>query len=276
MPAMSDRERVQRFVMRARRVTEHSLVREHKPLLNKLYRGSVDVRVEQNLKTGEASHTLKLELPPEELFESWAARLRPFTIPKEPVYWVPVLNSVERLLSQGTRTEIVDMDSLRKSWKDAVEGTGTAQAYFVMTESGRVTDFKLANEWLNSDALHSQVAQTAVAREVDLNERYYAAACVFSRLGHWVDYTLYFIAFLHGAKLIELDASAFNDPVVADGRIERKMEMYSAPVGSVPMPTDVSEIDITKWTPIHEDPQILELVHGRRKELDESPEAEAG
>lgn len=151
-----------------------------------------------------------------------------------------------------------------------------AQVYFVMTESGQVTDFKLANEWLNSDALHTQVAQTAVAREVDLNERYYAAACVVSRLGYWVEYTLYFIAYLHGAKLVELDASAFNDPVVADGHIERVMQMYSAPVGSVPMPTDMSEIDVSKWTPIHEDPEIAALVHGRRKELDAEPEAEAG
>lgn len=269
---MSDRERVQRFIRRARRVTEHSLVREHRPLLNKLLRGSIDVRVEHNHKTGEATHTLKLELPPEELFESFAARLRPFTSGKEPVYWASVLNSIERLLSKATLAEIVDMDSLREPWKDVVEGTGTAQAYFIMTESGQVTDFKLANEWLNSDALHAQTAQTAVAREVDLNERYYAAACVFSRLGYWVDYTLCFIAYLHRMGLIELDTSAFNDPVVADGRIERRMEMYSAPVGSVPMPTDMSEIDVSKWTPIHEDPEIAALVHGRRKELD----AEAG
>ncbi|BBX64755.1 hypothetical protein MSAS_39290 [Mycobacterium saskatchewanense] len=276
MPAMNDRERVERFVLRARRVMEHSLVREHQPLLNKLLQGSVDVRVEHNLKTGEATHTLKLELPPEELFESFAARLRPFTSGKEPVYWASVLNSIERLLSRETRAEIVDIDSLRGPWKAVVEGTGTAQAYYVMTESGQVTDFKLANEWLNSDALHTQVAQNAVAREVDLNERYYAAACVFSRLGYWVEYTLCFIACLHNERLIELDSSAFNDPVVADGRIERVMEMYCAPVGGAPMPTDISEIDLTKWTPVHEDPEIMRLIKGRQNESEAEPEADAG
>jgi hypothetical protein len=268
---------VQRFVLRARRVMEHSLVREHQPLLNKLLQGSVDVRVEHNLKTGEATHTLKLELPPEELFESFAARLRPFTSGKEPVYWASVLNSLERLLSKETRTEIVDMDSLRRPWKDVVEGTGAAQAYYIMTESGQVTDFKLANEWMTSDALHTQVAQSAVARDVDLNERYYAAACVFSRLGYWVEYTLCFIAYLHRAKLIEVDASAFNDPVVADGCIERAMEMWCAPVGAAPMPTDMSEIDLTKWTPVHEDPEIMRLVERRRKAISDSDgDAEAG
>ena len=101
---------------------------------------------------------------------------------------------------------------------------------------------------------------------MDLNEGYYAAACVYSRLGFWVEYKLYFIAYLHGAKLVDLDASAFTDSVVADGHIERVMKMYSAPVGSVPMPTNMSEIDISKWTPIHEDPEIHALFPGRRLE----------
>ncbi|GAB5000761.1 hypothetical protein MAHJHV64_10860 [Mycobacterium avium subsp. hominissuis] len=275
MPALDDRGRVQRFILRARKVTEHSLVRERVPLLNKLLTGQFDLRVQQNLKTGEASHTLVLELPPEELFESFAARLRPFTIPKEPVYWVPVLNSLERLLTRETRTELVDIQSLREEWKKVVEGTGAAQAYYVMTDSGHVTDFKLANEWLNSDALHTQVAQTAVARELGLNERYYAAACVFSRLGYWVEYTLSFIAYLHGAGLVELDASAFTEPVVADGMIERPTKAYCVPLGGAPMPTDMSELDLTKWKPVHEDPEIMALIERRRDAQPES-EAEAG
>ncbi|WP_186241326.1 hypothetical protein [Mycobacterium simulans] len=100
MPALDDRDRVQRFILRARKVTEHSLVREHLPLLNKLSTGQIDLRVQQNLTTGEATHTLVLELPPEELFESFAARLRPFTSGSESVYWFSVLNSLEKLLSR--------------------------------------------------------------------------------------------------------------------------------------------------------------------------------
>lgn len=275
MPALDDRDRVQRFILRARKVTEHSLVREHLPLLNKLLTGRFDLRVQQNLKTGEATHTLVLELPPEELFESFAARLRPFTSGSEPVYWFSVLNSLEKLLSKETRAELVDLQSLREEWKKIVEGTGTAQAYYVMTESGHVTDFKMAKEWLNSDALHTQLAQTAVAREMGLNDRYYAAACVFSRLGYWVEYTLSFIAYLHGAGLLELDASAFTEPVVADGIIEQPTWAICAPAGSTPMPTDMSEmseLDYSKWTPVHEDPEVVALLERRRNA---APEAEA-
>jgi hypothetical protein len=31
-----------------------------------------------------------------------------------------------------------------------------AQAYFVMTESGKLTDLELADLWLNADALHDK------------------------------------------------------------------------------------------------------------------------
>ena len=44
---------------------EHSLVREHLPLLNKVARGTFDLIIEVNKKTGESKHRLRLELPPE-------------------------------------------------------------------------------------------------------------------------------------------------------------------------------------------------------------------
>ena len=101
---------------------EHSLVREHLPLLNKVARGTFDLIIEVNKKTGESKHRLRLELPPEEAFESLAARLRPFTIGKESVYWAAVLNALEKLLSKETLAEIVDIESLREYWSEAVEG----------------------------------------------------------------------------------------------------------------------------------------------------------
>jgi hypothetical protein len=80
LPALDHRDRVQRFVLRARKVMDHSLVREHLPLLNKLAKGTFDLHVKVNRKTREGSHRLRLELPPEEAFESFAVRLRPFNM----------------------------------------------------------------------------------------------------------------------------------------------------------------------------------------------------
>jgi hypothetical protein len=56
----------------------HSLVREHGQLLNDLGSGTVKVNIQVNKKTGEADHSIHMELPPEEAFESFAARVRPF------------------------------------------------------------------------------------------------------------------------------------------------------------------------------------------------------
>jgi hypothetical protein len=41
---------------------EHSLVREHLPLLNKVARGTFDLIIEVNKKTVESKHRLRLEL----------------------------------------------------------------------------------------------------------------------------------------------------------------------------------------------------------------------
>jgi hypothetical protein len=87
VPAIEPAERVERFVLRARRVMAHSLVRDHSKVLNELASGTIQVHVQVNKATGEATHRFTMELPPEEAFESFAARLRPFTMRKEPVYW---------------------------------------------------------------------------------------------------------------------------------------------------------------------------------------------
>jgi hypothetical protein len=101
MPALDPRDRVQRFVLRARKMMAHSLVRENLNLLNEFASGTLKATIEVNKKTGESNATLNMELPPEEAFESFAARLRPFTSGKESVYWAAVLDALEKLLSKG-------------------------------------------------------------------------------------------------------------------------------------------------------------------------------
>jgi hypothetical protein len=79
------RERVERFVLCARRVNKHSLVREHRQLIEELTSGTIWVPVLTDMRTGEAEHRVLLELPPEELFESFAARIRAFIMRKKAV-----------------------------------------------------------------------------------------------------------------------------------------------------------------------------------------------
>jgi hypothetical protein len=256
MPALDPRDRVQRFVLRARKMMAHSLVRENFELLNDLAAGTINATIEVNKTTGESKATLNLDLPPEEAFESFAARLRPFTTGKESVYWAAVLDALEKLLSKETLAEVVDIDGLREHWKRVVEGSNVAQAYLVMTEKGQLTDAQLADLWLNSDALHTQPITSDIGKDLSLNQRYQAAVGVFARIGAVANHTLFLITHLHREGLLELDASAFTAPVLADTTVKWEAKMYSAELGT-PLPTDLSDLDLNVWKPIHEDLTLM-------------------
>jgi hypothetical protein len=148
------RDRLERFVLRARRVMAHSLFRDQMELLQAVADGTFKVKVIKDPDTGEREQRLLIELPPEEAFESYAARLRAFTIPDEPVYWELALDAVEALAPQEISDEVIDIDGLRAAFADVTQGKKTAQAYSVMTESGQLTDLQIADLWLYSDALH--------------------------------------------------------------------------------------------------------------------------
>ena len=260
MPALDPRDRVQRFVIRARRVLAHSLVRNDLDLLNEVARGSFKLVIETNRETGESTHRLKIKLPPEESFESLAARLRPFTIGKEAVYWSSVLDALEKLLSKETLETTVDIQSLRDQWSEVVEGSKVAQTYYFMTDNGMLTDVQLADRWLNSDSLHTEPIQSAVGQDTTLNERYRAAAGVWARIGACMEHTFRIIDYLVHVGLLELDRSAFTRPVVADSEIDQPTTAYCAPVGAAPMPTNMDELDLSQWTLVHNDSQVRDHV----------------
>lgn len=236
----------------------HSLVREHGQLLNELGSGTVKMNIVVNTKTGETDHSVLTELPPEEAFESFAARVRPFLMSKEPVYWALVLDALESLLSEETLAEVVDIEGLCAHWSNVVEGSQVAQAYYVVTDKGKLTDMQLANLWLNSDALHTQIIQSEVGNSLSLNQRYQAAAGVYARIGACANNTLYLISHLVNEGLLELDPSVFTAPVTADTHVEipGKVKIYSAEVGTE-LPADLSNLDPEVWKPIHEDIELL-------------------
>jgi hypothetical protein len=261
MPRISHTERLERFVLRARRVMAHSLFRDHMDLLQAVADGTFKVKVIKDPETGEREQRLLIELPPEEAFESFAARLRPVTIRDEPVYWELVLDAIEALAPAEVRDEVIDIDSLRAAYAEVTQGKKTAQAYFVMTQSGQMTDLQIADLWLYSDALHAQVINSAVGNDLGLDERYQAAAGVYARLGACVNATYNVIAHLAREGLIELDEAVFTERVTAETSIDRAIMGYSSEVGA-PMPTDISDalaLDPEVWRPIWKDfEQIIE------------------
>jgi hypothetical protein len=244
-------------------------------LLNNAAQGTFQVHVEVNTKTGEGKHRFRRDLPPEEAFESLAARIRPFVMRKEAVYWELLLDSVEKLLSAETLADFVDMDSLREYWSEVVEGSKVAaQAYFVMTENGTLTDVQLADLWLNSDSLHTQPIKSGVGNDLGITERYHAAAGVYARIGACVEYTFGWIDYLVWSGRLELDRSAFTDQVVADSSVDIETKAHCAPVGATPMPTDMSEVDLSKWKPVHEDPTVVDWFEREKQKPKEAKDVD--
>ncbi|MDP7725207.1 hypothetical protein [Mycobacterium sp. TY814] len=245
-------------------------MREQLDLLSSAAQGAVKVQVEWNHVTGDVKHRLQMTLPPEEQFESFAVRLRPFVMRKESVYWAVVLDALEQLLSKETLAELVDMQTLRAYWTEVVEGTKVAaQAYYVMTDNGQLSDVQVADLWLNSDALHTQPIQSAIGKDMSLNERYKAAVGIYSRIGACLQYTYSFIVYLVRAGLLELDKSVFDQQVVADSEIDQPSTVYCLPVGAEPMPTDMAELDVSRWKQVHEDPELMRLIKGKMKAAEE-------
>ena len=262
-------------MLRARRVLAHSLARDNMELLNDAAHGTFHVNVEVNTKTGEGKHRFKRNLPPEEAFESLAARLRPFVMRKESVYWAVVLDSVEKLMSKEALAKVVDIPSLREYWSAVVEGSQVAaQAYYVMTESGKLSDVQLADLWLNSDSLHTQPIKSGVGNDLSITERYHAAAGVYARIGACVQYTYFWIDCLVGLGLLELDKSAFTDQVVADSSIDIETKAYCTPLGAAPMPTDLSVMDLSKWKPVHEDPAVVDWFNREKQKAQEAQDVD--
>jgi hypothetical protein len=182
---------------------------------------------------------------------------------KETVYWETVLDALESLLSSDVLAEVMDFDSLRAYWREVTQGKKVAQAYYVMTDSGQLTDVELAEQWLNCDALHTHLVHSATGQQLGLDERYRAAAGVFARIGACVDYTLYLIAYLQGAGLIRIDGVVFSERVVAQSTIDIEVKAYCAEVGSTPMPTSLDQLDLSAWRPVHEDAELISGSGGR-------------
>ena len=130
------------------------------------------MNVEVNKKTGESKHRFRRELPPEEAIR----------VPGRQVATVRRAQGIGLLgggtgcgreaVEQETLAEVVDIQGLRDYWSEVVEGSKVAQAYYVITDGGQISDVQLADLWLNSDSLHTQPIQSDVGKDLNLNQRY--------------------------------------------------------------------------------------------------------
>lgn len=257
MADLDDQDTIAQFVLRARRIQAHSLVRDWDALVHHA-QGSLTGHLDIS---GTTSLTRKLP-EDEEAFESLAARVRPLTVKSEPIYYVTVLDAVERLLHGSAATTDAHRDRLQRlrgAW-EASELQGTAiQGYAVQSirvdgtdATPLVADTQLAAGWLYADLVHADPkGPKQEALRFPLRERYAAAVRVFSRIAALAASTLSFVETLRKAGLISIDERAWNQDVIvgASELTETARILVAPPETSVPDLRD-SALGLTDdWRP---------------------------
>jgi hypothetical protein len=248
MAPENDVQVVSQFVLRARRVAAHSLAQSLDSL-----RELAGFKITGHI-TMDGTFTSRRKLPDEEIFESLAARVRPFTLASEPIYSEKVFKALHQLLKRSPVSlsdNIKDqLAKLKDDWSAIdLQGTG-ALAFWVQTErrdgsdrSPQVTDIQLAASWMYADLVHSN--PTGRKREglrFPIKQRYSAAVNVFSRLALLSLATHDAIMELHESGAIELDTLALESDVVVG--LDELVEEGVAYVSQVntPMPNVEAEL----------------------------------
>jgi hypothetical protein len=234
--------RLSRFVARARRIEKHSIYGDMRSAMQ--YSNS-PVEIILNSPAGELD--VVRVVPPEELLESLAARVRPLLLTKETVHLEAVFKSVRFFARKQQHEKILDhLAVIHDGHRNRLRGAGgeyVIQQLHVGDEVwAEMTNQELAESWLYGDVVHADEEQIDRASSFGINERYAAAVSTYVHVGFTA------IALLNMTReLKKLDESvcsteALEDDVVAsivDGRINVFMPgstvaAYVAPVGTPP------------------------------------------
>jgi len=251
------RERVERFVLRARRIEAHSLAEDLDKLIA-LGQAKMNFEVFVNNETEEVVATKgSQELPPEEQLESLAARVRPLLLNDDLLYYA-VLKSMKTLTHQVENPRLrAALQTLRDNWKRHIEPTREA-AYIVQVEASEsaparyVDDSALASAWLYGDVVHASVKSLQEAEGIDVRERYRAAAPLIARVALAAIGLLNVVRGCQEGGLLGLSEKAFiEEVVVGDQPFEFDAQISHAPPGTR-MPDPGEELG-PDWTPLGPD-----------------------
>ncbi|GCA97396.1 hypothetical protein [Mycolicibacterium sp. NCC-Tsukiji] len=253
---------IEGFLLRTRRVMAHSLIREQAALMSKLHSGQVTIWVTVNTKTGEESHRLQVEYPPEEALESLASRVRPLILSGEPIYYAKALDALEQLVGTEALNEEIDLAWWRDYWRAVIDANLAAQAYWVATPSGTTTDRKLMYAWLYGDVIHAQSPRSPVIRDLSLDQRYYAAAPGIARICDRVIYTHIMLMGLIDKGLLTVDPEVLSEAVVVTKTsVDEDVTVRVSDVGT-PVPDDLTSVgpaalDPAVWRSPHQEMTAL-------------------
>lgn len=200
------RDRIERFVARARRIEAHSLLADRERLL----RWSTGATFTTEPTTGKVSW----DLPPEEQFESLAARVRPLTLPGEDISLPTVLGSLKAFV-RGDYEKKNRIAGLRTMW----EASRAPKAPVVLATLGPSgepeTTFEqaeIAERWLYGDLVHADEVPEGMA---PIHMRYPMAVLVFGQAAMVAVAVLELVRRWDDEGLLDLDPEVWNQAPTA-------------------------------------------------------------
>lgn len=216
-----DQVRLETFVLRSRRVKAHSLVRSDENFRN--YAAG-----KMHLRPSENGPELIQELPKdEEIFESFATRVRAVTLTGDDAYYKKAIRAMRRvdMEAHGDKFNAKfhnDLAGLSDRWERTVNPPGDDRGWVAFRmdlsnsnpQESKATMQQLAESWMYADVAHTNVRESAIAgTDFPLFERYQAAVTYYSRIGQLIIYTGTMIWFMNQAGAIELSEKCLESEV---------------------------------------------------------------
>ncbi|MGW4186311.1 hypothetical protein ACWEK2_29595 [Streptomyces albidoflavus] len=237
------------FVLRARRVEEHSLAADWDALVE-LTRMSINVRVDRG------AVRITYELPPEEVVESAAARIRPILLQKEDCFHMKALSALGHACRAAPQ-DAAWIRAARAEWLTRVSpATRDESGYWVMvanTSTGEESDLDahgLAMAWIYGDVVHHDRGRRKEGDAFGLRDRFRAAVPLVAWAMVGTIELLNFVRALNEAGTLNLRQEVFDEQVALESTTwEERGEMYYAPVGAQP-PSLASSPMPEGWIPL--------------------------
>jgi hypothetical protein len=248
---------VNRFVIRARRVASHSLFDDRDKL-----RSYARVEFKATMSSEGQLLGLRTPVPKEEELESLAARVRPLLLKRDTVFMPSAIRSVQYFARLSSNEAVYEMlERVRAEALKHVEPSGLG-GFSVQIQRAfgedmvEMTDFDLADSWLNGDVVHANPNGMSSPAEFDIDERFRAAVGVYTRTAIQAATVLEHVKRLRVGGVDVCSTGSLEEPVVAtvidghmnhfkDGTVGR---VFVAPVGT-PSPPFPSKGDTRSASP---------------------------
>lgn len=246
------RARIEAFIVRARRVEAHSLAQDRDALHN-LSVGALQLDV-----TGdEGDAIVTQELPPEEVMESAAARVRPILLSQEECYLPGVLKAVRHLTAGHDGHEAIETwcAAVLAQWKSRTNehdpGRDVGMQLMVHdTTTGvgaTLNDLELAMAWIYGDVVHHDPQRRSTSALFGLRERFRAGTMLVAYAMVETLVVLDGIRQLITNGTIDVDPTVLTEDVtLTTTTLQLRARAYIAPADA-PMPADAAAALGAEW-----------------------------